>query len=215
MATFNRTDDHGNSRQLPVTGFVLVGGQSRRMGRDKALLELDGEPLFLRTAKLLKPYASDVVLLGPTERFSRFGLPVWDDVYPGRGPVGALYTALRNSHSDWNLFFACDLPFLNGSIVEILLLRVRNTTAHAVVPKVGERWQPLCAAYHRNCLSVIEPLILRADDLSLVGLLSKFPVEVVSPRQSQNAGEWENLFSNVNTAEEWEHAQRSAGPVRT
>ena len=196
-----------------AAGFVLVGGQSRRMGRDKALLELEGQPMLLRVAELLRPYAEDVTLLGSPARYARFGLPVLEDQYPGLGPLGALCTGLRNSSCDWNLFVACDLPFLSPRIIELLLQRARDTTAQAVVPKVGDRWQPLCAAYHRSCLPSIEVLIQRGEDLAVAGLLASLRVEALTPGPFESLRAWEEMFTNVNTAREWEQAQRATETV--
>src|SRR3990172_4918807 len=88
------------ARMNSAAGFVLVGGQSRRMGCDKALLEIEGAPLCLRIASLLQPYVKTVTLLGPPARYSGFGLPVLADQQPGQGPLGALYTALKYSPFD-------------------------------------------------------------------------------------------------------------------
>ena len=188
-----------------AAGFVLVGGQSRRMGRDKALLELEGRPLFLRIANLLQPYVKTVTLLGPPARYSSFGFPVLADQQPGQGPLGALYTALKNSSCDWNLFFACDLPLLNRCVIERLLRRVSDTDAQAVVPLAGDRWQPLCAAYHRSCIATAETMIEQRRSLSLAGLLALLRVDILTPEPRESLGEWEDMFLNVNTRDQWEH----------
>ncbi len=82
---------------LPAGGFVLVGGKSQRMGRDKALLEVKGQPLLLRTVELLRPYVAEVTLLGAPTRNAHFSIPVLPDRYRGRGPLAALCTALECS----------------------------------------------------------------------------------------------------------------------
>jgi molybdenum cofactor guanylyltransferase len=197
----------------PAAGFVLVGGQSRRMGRDKALLEFDGRVLFLRVANILKPYTREVTLLGSAARYTGFGLPVLEDQHPGKGPLGALYTGLRNSSCEWNLFFACDLPFLNHRLIEMLLERTSDTIAQAIVPEAGDRWQPLCAAYHRSCLASIEAMLHQNENLSLVGLLSLVRVEVLTPGPSESPRAWEKMFLNVNTPAQWEQVQCAESAV--
>jgi molybdopterin-guanine dinucleotide biosynthesis protein A len=196
-------------RSISVAGFVLVGGHSRRMGRDKALLELDGKPMLLRTAELLQPYAEEVTLLGPAGRYAGFGFPVLPDARPGLGPLGAIYTGLRQSSRDWNLFVACDLPNSTPHIVELLLERASATAAQAIVPFAGNRLQPLCAAYHRSCLPCINAVLERGDNLSLVELLSLLQVEMLTPGPDENSGAWENWFLNVNTRRQWEQRQSS------
>jgi molybdopterin-guanine dinucleotide biosynthesis protein A len=199
------------SKGISAVGFVLVGGQSRRMGRDKALLEIQGKPIFLRVAELVQPHVKECMVLGPPERYARFGIPVVEDQYPAMGPLGALCTGLKISPCDWNLFFACDLPHLSPRVVARLLERVNQASAEAVVPRVRDRWQPLCAAYHRSCLPAMEAVIHRGQDLSLIGLLPLLRVDVLLPNPSDDLGAWEEMFANVNTASEWEKDQRGRG----
>src|SRR3990172_12388727 len=137
---------------FPVGGFVLVGGESRRMGRAKALLELDGVPLVLRAAELLRPHVAEVTLLGPPERFAHLGVRMLADRRPGRGPLEALCAALASSPCEWNLFLACDLPFLEGEFLGALVRRALAGRAQAVVPRTSAGWQPLCAAYYQGCV---------------------------------------------------------------
>ena len=77
-------------KTFPVGGFVLVGGQSQRMGLDKSLLRLEGRPLFLRAVELLRPHVAEVTLLGPPARYARFGINALPDRRPGRGPLGGI-----------------------------------------------------------------------------------------------------------------------------
>ncbi len=109
-----------------VSGFVLAGGRSRRMGCDKALLEVNGQPLLLRAVTLLKAHVGSVTVLGPQGRYESLGVPVLPDRWPRQGPLGALLTGLEISANGWSVFLACDLPLLNGQFIELLL---RSTVA--------------------------------------------------------------------------------------
>src|SRR3972149_4933696 len=135
----------------PVGGFVLVGGESRRMGRPKGLLELRGRPLALRAAEVLRPHVAEVALLGPPEQFGHLWVRVLADRRPGRGPLEALCGALVNSPYAWTLFLPCDLPFLEGKFLEALVRRALAGRAQAVVPRTADGWQPPCAGPHRDC----------------------------------------------------------------
>jgi molybdopterin-guanine dinucleotide biosynthesis protein A len=194
-----------------IAGFVLVGGRSSRMGRDKALLELAGKPLHLRAADLLKRHVAQVSLIGPRARYSHFGLPVLEDAYADRGPLAALYTGLSNSSCDWNVFLACDLPFIGERLIDMLLKRISTTTAQAVVPKTSTGWQPLCAAYHAGCLPYIERAIERGE-WAIVDLLPLIQVEPLTGDSSEDPKTWEQMFYNVNTADDWERAQSLLDP---
>lgn len=134
-----------------VAAFVLAGGASRRMGRDKALLELGGVLMIVRTLRLLEPLVSAVAAVAPTERYTSLGLRVVEDRWPGAGPLGGIVTALSTSSADWNLILACDLPFLTAEWIDWLISRTVHCSAQAIVPKSKQGLEPLAAIYHRDC----------------------------------------------------------------
>ncbi len=191
----------------PVGGFVLVGGESRRMGREKALLELNSVPLALRAAQLLQPHVAEVTLLGPPERYGHLGVRVLADRSPGRGPLEALSAALVDSPYQWNLFLACDLPFLEGKLLEALVRRALHGQAQAVVPRTADGWQPLCAAYHRNCVPVMERALTRGS-AGIVQVLPALTVDVIGSDELARLGFSERIFHNLNTPADWEAARR-------
>ncbi len=181
---------------------MLVGGESRRMGADKALLELRGKPLFLHAVDLLRPRVAEVMLLGPPERYARFSIPVLADRRPDRGPLAALATGLEAAAHDWNLFLACDLPLLEGRFLDFLLERARATDAEAVVPRTADGWQPLCAAYHRRCLPRMQHA-LETDKRAIVDVLPSLRVEPITEERLAEFGFDPRMFRNINTAEDW------------
>ncbi|MBI1750676.1 MAG: molybdenum cofactor guanylyltransferase [Acidobacteria bacterium] len=138
-----------------VNGFILSGGSSSRMGADKALLELAGQPLLLRAARPLDPLVASVTVIGDPARYASLGLAVVPDDVPGLGPLGGIATALRISRMPWNLVVACDLPYLTAAWLEFLVSRALASPAGALLPE-GERGpEPLCAMYHARCAPVI------------------------------------------------------------
>jgi molybdopterin-guanine dinucleotide biosynthesis protein A len=195
---------------LTIAGFVLVGGESRRMGSDKALLELEREPLLLRAARLLDRFVDTVTLLGSPARYSRFGLAVLADEFTVAGPLAGLATALKHSSHEWNLFLACDLPLVNEHVIQLLTERMATSYAQAIVPRTTDGWQPLCAAYHRSCLPLMEEALARRD-LSIVKLFTTLRVEPVDADFRADPFHWDQLFRNINSAEEWEELRRLVG----
>lgn len=191
---------------FPVGGFVLVGGESQRMGKDKALLELQGQPLFLRTVELLRPHVGEVTLLGPPARYARFGLRVLPDRIPERGPLAALCTGLESSSYEWSVFLACDLPFLEGRFLEILLQRALAGNVEAVVPQTADGWQPLCAAYHRRCLPLMQPA-LEEGGAGIVDVLTALCIDVLGTDALTQFGFSQRIFKNMNTVEDWEEVK--------
>lgn len=198
------------SQQPKPAGFILVGGRSRRMGRDKALLDVNGRPLLLRLAAVVRPFVHHVTMLGPPERYAGWGVAVRADRYPNGGPLGAMCAALEDSSCEWNLFFACDLPLLRPEVVEHLAKRAATSAAQAVVPKAAGRWQPLCAAYHRSCLPAMQAAV-RQGNLSVIRMLSSLRIEELLPPHGMERAEWERSLCNVNTAAEWAALQGVEG----
>lgn len=140
------------------TGFVLAGGASSRMGRDKALLPLDGATMLEQIARKVHDAAGSVTLIGSPEKYFRLGFPVISDAVEGCGPLGGLYTALLNTHADWNLLLACDMPNITVAFLKQLL---DAADGDCLVPEFEGRADPLCAVYHRRILPAVKAAIDR------------------------------------------------------
>lgn len=191
-----------------ASGFVLTGGRSSRMGRDKALLELGGKPMALWVGKLLRPFVDHLFLVGSVERHGHLGIPVLADRIFGRGPLGGIVTALSATQSPWNLIFACDLPFMEREYVEHLLARTRTSPqCDAVIASSQHGWQPLCAAYHRRCLAVFE-VVLASGEGKIAEAFPNLQIEVLAQEELAEFAFPARMFKNVNTPEDFEEAQR-------
>jgi molybdopterin-guanine dinucleotide biosynthesis protein A len=143
------------------SGFVLVGGASRRMGRDKALLPLGEATMVEKIAAQVLRAAGSVTLIGPPEKYGHLGLPVVPDQIENCGPLGGLYTALRITGADWNLLVACDMPNVTESFLSQLLDAAEGSDADCVVPEICGKSDPLCAVYHRRLAAAAESAIHR------------------------------------------------------
>lgn len=194
-----------------AAAFVLTGGQSRRMGRDKALLPVAGQLMVVRTAKLLRPLAAQVALVGEPERYGHLGLPVLPDCQSGRGPLAGIVTALRATESDWNLIVACDLPYLETGFLRFLLEQVALTPdSEAVVPQTDDGWQPLCGAYHRRCLPAFEKVLAEGNP-KIVRAFEQLRVRAVGAEELRRFAFSPRMFKNMNTLEDYAEAQRILG----
>jgi molybdopterin-guanine dinucleotide biosynthesis protein A len=196
-----------------IAGFILAGGQSSRMGVDKGLLQIAGEPIIVRAARLVESVVGEAaVVVGTPEKYRGLGLRAIADEWPGRGPLGGIATALRASEADWNLMVACDLPYLTREWLEYLLQRARDSAEEAVVPmnltpenKRGA--EPLCALYHKGC----EPTLRRALEWGVRKVtdgLAELRVEVIEPKEWKGFDSDGLLFKNVNTPADYEEAKR-------
>jgi len=189
-----------------VAAFILTGGASSRMGNDKALLEIAGLPMLVRTAHLLEPLVASVAVIGPPEQYSRFGLPVFPDDVLGLGPLGGIVTALRRTSAPWNLVVACDLPYLTSAWLEYLLTRARSSAADAVLPESARGLEPLCAVYHRRCAEPIAAALARGIYKVTDGLAA-CTVEKVTPAQWKPFDSDGCLFKNMNAPEDYAEAR--------
>ncbi len=133
-----------------TAGFVLTGGRSSRMGRDKALLPIEGSLLVERTAERVRAAAGSVTLIGAPGRYAHLGLPVLPDLVEDCGPIGGLHTALKSTRADWNLVVACDMPGLTAGFLGDLLAAARQLGCACLVPQTDSGLHPLCAVYHRR-----------------------------------------------------------------
>jgi molybdopterin-guanine dinucleotide biosynthesis protein A len=189
-----------------VSAFILAGGSSSRMGSDKALLELNGELLILRAARLLDPLVACVTVIGDPARYAALGLAVVPDDVPGLGALGGIATALRISRLPWNLVVACDLPYLTAAWLEFLISRALASRADALLP-AGERGpEPLCAVYHARCAPVISAALERGVRKVTDGLAG-LVIETL-PQQEWNAFDSDGcLFKNMNSPADFAEAR--------
>ena len=190
----------------PVAAFILAGGESSRMGVDKGLLEIDGVPLIVRTARLVDTVAGAATVVGRPERYQPLGLRAIADDWPGCGPWGGIATALRASDAIWNLLVACDLPYLTRAWLEFLVRRARQSHADAVVPMNEHGAEPLCAMYHSRC----EPAIRGALEEGMRKVtegLSRLRLEYLEPAGWKCFDSDGLLFKNMNTPADYEEAK--------
>ena len=197
----------------PVAAFILGGGESSRMGRDKGLLDLGGVPIIVRAARLVGLVAGPPVVVGSPEIYQRLGLRAIRDDWPGAGPLGGVATALRASESSWNLIVACDLPYLTRDWLAFLVDRARGSKADAILPVSQGGVEPLCSMYGKSC----EPAIWLALDRGVRKVtdgLAHLRLEHIEPREWKGFDSDGFLFKNMNTAAEYEEAKARLNPGR-
>jgi molybdopterin-guanine dinucleotide biosynthesis protein A len=184
-----------------VTAFVLAGGKSTRMGRDKAFLELAGRTLLQRALALAGTVAQTVFIVGEAKIFAGFGRMA-EDVYRERGPLGGIHAALVTSATEWNLMLAVDLPFVEPKFLEYLVSKARETSAMVTVARASGGWQPLCAVYRRGFAEIAERS-LREGRNKIDTLFSEVETRVIGEEELSRAGFSEEMFHNLNTPEDW------------
>ena len=180
------------------------------MGRDKALLELGGAPLVVRTTRLVESVVGRPTIVGEAGAYRELGLRVLADDWPSAGPLGAIATALRASESPWNLIVACDLPHLTREWLEYLVHRALGTQGDAVLPMSTGGAEPLCAMYHKRCEAAIRAALERGTRKVTEGL-KELLVEMIGPLEWKSFDSEGLLFKNMNSPEDYEAARARLG----
>ena len=184
------------------SGFVLAGGASSRMGRDKALLAYREATLVEYVAGAVFEAVGSVAIIGDPDRYDGLGHRVYRDKVAGCGPLGGIYTALSVTGTEWNLVVACDMPAISFEALRRLINREAEPGRDTVMAAgPGGEPEPLCAVYHRRCLPVLARAI-RDKRLKMRDLVGELRVEL---RPLDAAA-----LANVNTPEEWEGYKESA-----
>jgi molybdopterin-guanine dinucleotide biosynthesis protein A len=187
-----------------VTAFILAGGKSSRMGKDKAFLRLDDGTLLSRALNLARSLTPNVRIVGETAKFAKLG-PVVEDVYPERGPLGGIHAALLSAPTALNLIMAIDTPFIETRFLEFLISEARRSGAIVTVPRSGGYIHSLCAAYRKEFATVAEQsLILGQNRIDV--LFSSVKTRVIEETELQQLGYRPEMFRNLNTPVEWEEA---------
>jgi molybdenum cofactor guanylyltransferase len=211
-----------------VNGFVLAGGQSTRMGRDKALLELDGRPLAALAVEKLRALGLDAKICGAraeaAAELARLG-EVIPDNFPQSGPIAGIEAGLVASDSPLSLFLAVDMPLVPMEFLRWLIERAETSGAVATIPAAGGWEQPLCAVYSRRLLDGLRAAIA-AGHLKMMTAVTEaataleervdlFQVESVGA--GLQPGVWpqdpplQEWFVNGNTPEEFARLVAQAG----
>ncbi|MCX7669591.1 MAG: molybdenum cofactor guanylyltransferase [Anaerolineae bacterium] len=210
-------DPHTSS---PLSVLILAGGRSRRMGRDKIWMELDGIPLIERLVRRVLPLAAEILFsTNAAERFAAYGatLPVPTrivaDRFPDAGPLAGLHAGLYAARHELLLALAADLPFVNPDLIRHLIGLTEGFDA--VVPQTADattgtlQWEPLHALYRRTCLPAIEAH-LAAGQRPVICFFDAVRVRAVPPEELRRFDPDLLSFFNINTPADWARGREVA-----
>ena len=191
--------------QISLTGIVLAGGQSRRMGRNKALMELEGQTLIARVLDKVSSLCDELIIsANNADLYVHLPARVVPDVIPGRGALSGIHAGLCAMRNEMALVVACDMPFLNLRLLRYMVILAPGYDV--IVPRVGEAYEPLHAIYGVNCIAPIEQLVARGPR-RVIDFYEHVQVREI-PQDKIALFEAELSFVNVNTPQEWANAQR-------
>ena len=208
-------------KTLPVTGVILAGGQSRRMGQNKALIQLGDNSLIEHVTHRMRLVSDELLLItnNPPE-YVHLNVPMHGDIIPDTGALGGIYTGLTHASHDTVLCVGCDNPFLVPDLLTYLVSVLDEYDA--VMPYTYSRnkdikgtnpshrddriiLQTLCTAYAKRCLPIIE-LMLQESELRVHALAERAHIQRVSPEVWQRFDPEGMSFFNINTPEDFERA---------
>ena len=194
-----------------LTVCIQAGGQSSRMGEDKALKTFLGRPLIQRVIERLSPVADElIVTTNRPEDYTFLNLRLVPDLKPGRGALGGLYTAIASAAHPIVAVVACDMPFASAKLIEAGSRLLIEEEADVVIAKSDEGYEPLHALYRRaTCLPAIEAAI-DADQWKVIAWFPQVKVRVLTPDEIKCYDTLELAFWNVNTPEEFAEAEKIA-----
>jgi len=145
------------------TAIILAGGKSSRIGEDKALLKLEGISIIERIYDILKNIFDDIIIVANnTEKYKFLSSQIYEDIYPGFGPLSGIHSGLFNSTTNNNFVISCDMPMINEKLIKFIISK--NSGSEIILPKSNSNVYSLCGIYKRSCLNIAESFIKTAAD---------------------------------------------------
>lgn len=197
----------GETAATPISAVILAGGRSTRLGRDKAFLKVNGQTLIERIIDRLAQLSEEIIIVtNDVDRYEHLAATVVTDVVPGKAALGGLHSGLLAAGNPHNLVVACDMPFLNLS----LLRYMQGFTASydVVIPRVGEFTEALHAFYSRSCLPHIERQ-LQSGHLQVSHFFPSVRVRYVEQEEIEIFDPDLVSFFNINSQEDLERARET------
>lgn len=197
---------------MNVTGIILAGGKSTRLGRNKALEPVLGKSLVQYVYDCLKPLAEQVFIVTSKDLATLpypEGAGILTDIYPEKGPLSGLYTGLASARFDFSIVVGCDMPFLNKKLLQYMVEECRGFDA--VVPQLSPfKIEPLHAVYSRSCLDRMKTQ-LEKGYLQMRALFAQIKVKYISMRECRKFDPELNSFININNQADLDKAIALAG----
>lgn len=187
---------------LTVSGIVLAGGQSSRLGTDKSFVNVNGQPLIEQIVAKLARLSDDVIIVtNSPEKYDHLKARLVGDIYPGKGALGGIYSGLRAATNAHSLVVACDMPFLNLNLLRYMILLAHGHDV--VIPRIGGLPEPLHAIYSKSCLEPIDRLLARGG-LKIIDFFPEVQVRYVEEDEVDIFDPQHLSFFNVNAPNDLE-----------
>ena len=188
-----------NQKIHNITGIVLAGGKSRRMGKDKAFIELNGKSLLSLAIDLLTPFCDEIIVSANSDIHKNSTYRIIKDEIQDLGPIGGIISALKESTTELNLVIATDTPYINKDLLGFLIANSSTEKISAIV-QPNFHIEPLCAIYPTKVSREIEGFIKKGKR-KLIDLLIELDYHKVQLSGHESFYN-EKVFKNLNTPED-------------
>jgi molybdopterin-guanine dinucleotide biosynthesis protein A len=188
-----------------LTGIILSGGKSVRMGQDKPFLEIGGIPIIQRIYDCFEKFFHEIIIVtNRKEAYSFLKAKIVSDLIEDRGALGGLYTGLFHSSHPYSFCVASDMPFLRESLIQYL---IEQANGHdVIVPRTSDGLQPLHAIYSKNCLPQIRKMIDKGK-FKIIDFYGQVTTKIVEESRFIRLDPTRESFININTPEELDFYQ--------
>ena len=182
-----------------ITAIVLAGGKSQRMGTDKGLLDLNGKTFIQHICDALQPIVgSNILIISSNKEYDALGFSRVEDIIDNKGPVGGLYTGLKESKTKVNLVLSVDVPLVSTELLE-WLIKSHEETDMVTQTKIGDKTNPLIGVYDRS-MRIVFGEHMAGNQLKL-----RQVIEDVKHQTIEVPEKWSNQVQNINTKEEYQN----------
>jgi molybdopterin-guanine dinucleotide biosynthesis protein A len=199
---------------IKPTSVILCGGKALRLGRSKAITSVGGCMVIERIIRVLEPFSSQIIAVASAEKTdipTARRVEIVTDVYPGRGPLGGIYTGLLHAQSDLALVVGCDMPFLNANLISLMLDLADGFDV--VAPRLGNGYvEPLHAVYAKTCLMKMKSQ-LESSQLSIWSVLRELHARYMEEEEYLPIDPRMLSFFNINTMEDFKRANQIAAQL--
>lgn len=181
-----------------ITGIILAGGKSSRMGLDKSLLIYKNMTFIQHIINAIKPLVKDIIIVSNTNAHDKFGYKRVEDFIKDSGPLAGIHSGLSHSTTDYNLILSCDIPLIKTEILEVLV-HSDYTNFDVVQIQSGEKTMPLIALYHKRCTQKCLEL-LKNNERRVREAINQLNTKSIIIDNS-----WSEFVKNVNTKEDFKN----------
>ena len=179
-----------------ITGIILAGGKSSRMGTDKGFLMFDDKPFIQHSIDALKPLVSEIIIVSDNDDYDVFGHNRVEDLIKNSGPVAGIYSGLEASKTVYNLILSCDIPLINSELLKTILKEI-DEKSEIIQVESNNKTMPLIALYKTSCKTKFSKL-LQQGEKRLQFAVNQCEVKTITLNKH-----YEISTSNVNSKEEF------------